>query len=679
MINIIFKYILFNIFIYLIPYSASADIYNKFFKEDMVKVSLISSITNIEKKEIFYVGLKFNLEPDWKIYWRQPGDSGMAPEIDFSKSKNLESFRILWPFPNKEYESVDLLTNVYKRNVILPIEINIVDNKKSLELIGILNFQVCKEICIPLKANLRLNIDPGISNYTNYYYEILKEVSNVPVLYSRAGIKNIDISKIGSNKLIINIKSLVNFPEGNFDIFMESSKDYYKIDKIIVTKNHKKEITAEISTKNNINNIKNLALTFVKGDISFYSYSSINEHKNNLFIILLLSLVGGFILNFMPCVLPVLTLKISRILNSQGKNNTETRFNFMYSSFGIIFSFLLLALMTIILKHIGSEVGWGIQFQQPVFIGFLIIVLIVFASNLFNFFEINLPNNLNNIVNKFVANKRYFISFFEGAFATLLATPCSAPFLGTAVGFSIAANNLTIIFVFTFLGIGMSLPYVLVWFFPKIINFFPKPGNWINYLRFVLGIGLILTAVWLITILVSLITWQYTAIFIFIMFLFFLLFKFNITYFKYFITTFSLLVFFILGNIFYKTLSLYLNSESNSITWQIFDEGNLNKMINNNENVFVDITADWCVTCKVNQALVFNSDRFSQIIKKYNIILMRGDWTKPNKNISTFMQKLDRYGIPFNAMYNIKNPQGLLFSELLTIQEIEKKLLKNAY
>ena len=157
------------------------------------------------------------------------------------------------------------------------------------------------------------------------------------------------------------------------------------------------------------------------------------------------------------------------------------------------------------------------------------------------------------------------------------------------------------------------------------------------------------------------------------------MFKFNISYFKYFITTFSLLVFFILGNIFYKTLSLYINSESNSITWQIFDESNLNKMINNNENIFVDITADWCVTCKVNQALVFNSDRFSQIIKKYNIILMRGDWTKPNKNISTFMQKLDRYGIPFNAMYNIKNPQGLLFSELLTIQEIEKKLLKNAY
>ena len=680
MINIICKYIfLINIFVYLIPYSTSADTFTNTFKEDMVVVSLVPSITNIEKNESFYIGLKFNLKPDWKIYWRHPGDSGMAPEIDFSESENLENFQILWPYPSKEYESANLLTNIYKRNIILPIEIDIIDYTRPLVLKGILNFQVCKEICIPLRANLKLEINPGISNYTSYYYDILKEVSNVPALYSRVGIKNIDVSKTRNNKLIINIKSLVNFPEGGFDIFMESSKDFYKIKNIIVTKSFKNEIRAEALVEKDISNIKNLNLIFVKGDMSFYTYLFINDSKINLLMILLLSLIGGFILNFMPCVLPVLALKISRILNNKSKNNTEMKFNFMYTSFGIISSFLFLALMTIILKYIGAEVGWGIQFQQPIFVGFLIFILIIFAANLFNIFEINLPSNLNNLINKFISNKKYSVSFFEGSFATLLATPCSAPFLGTAVGFALTSNALIIILVFIFLGIGMSLPYIFVCFYPKIINFFPKPGNWINYLRYVLGIGLTLTAVWLITILTSLITWQYSAMFIFTMFILFLIFKLNISHLKYFILTFSLLFLFVLLNIFDKNAYFLSNNENNSISWQVFDENNLYKMVSSNKNVFVDITADWCVTCKVNEVLVFNNNEFSQIVKNYDLILMRGDWTKPNKDIMLFMQKLERYGIPFNAIYNYKNPQGILFSELLTIKDIEKKLLNNAY
>ena len=163
------------------------------------------------------------------------------------------------------------------------------------------------------------------------------------------------------------------------------------------------------------------------------------------------------------------------------------------------------------------------------------------------------------------------------------------------------------------------------------------------------------------------------------MFILFLAFKLNISHLRYFIFTSSLLFIFVLLNTFDKSSDFLFNNQNNSISWQVFDENNLYEMVASNKNVFVDITADWCITCKVNEALVFNNDKFSRIVKNYDLTLMRGDWTKPNKDIMLFMRKLDRYGIPFNAIYNNKNPEGILFSELLTIQDIEKKLVNDAY
>ena len=218
----------------------------------------------------------------------------------------------------------------------------------------------------------------------------------------------------------------------------------------------------------------------------------------------------------------------------------------------------------------------------------------------------------------------------------------------------------------------MSLPYLLVSCFPSIINYFPRPGNWINYLRFMLAIGLFLTALWLLTILVTLIGIKYSAIFLFIILISLLIFNINISYRKFLVIFLSVFITFFLSS-FISNNNLF-KSGKNELAWENFDQNKIKILVEQNRSIFVDITADWCITCKVNKLLVLDDKKFSDIVKKYNLILMRGDLTKPNKDIMLYMKKFDRYGIPFNAIYSVDNSTGILLSELLTIKEIQDNL-----
>lgn len=667
-------YILYFVFVYLYINSSVAQEYN-IFKMDMVEVNYISSINNINSKKDFHIGLKFNLQPDWKIYWRQPGDSGMPPEINYSKSKNLNKFELEWPYPVKEYESLDLLTNVYKNEVILPIKISIQEVGKALELNTELNFQVCKDICIPLQTNLFLNINSGKSEFTNDLYVIEKAISKIPVIYQRAGIKNIKISSLKPKSLLLHIESNIKLSNDNLVVFLENNKEYIKISDIRIRSEDSYRVVAELFFDKIITDINTFQITIVKGDLVAYadSIKLDTEVSGSILIILFLAFLGGFILNFMPCVLPVLTLKITHILNHNYTNKFDVRLNFLLTTLGIVFSFICLALMAIIVKYFGGEVGWGIQFQQPIFIFFLILILIVFSLNLFNFIEISLPSKLSSYINNYVQDKKYGKAFFEGAFATLLATPCSAPFLGTAVSFALASNAYIILAVFLFLGLGMALPYILFIIFPSLVKLLPKPGKWMTHLKYVLASGLILTAIWLAYVCALIIGMYLFIIFSICLILFILLSLciFNKKYihrYKYF------LVLLIICNIFliydYMHIDSYNYDYTASNDWVDYDNESLINYIKNGDTVFIDITAEWCITCKINKLLVMNSNEFRKFVARYNIILMRGDWTKPNIQITQFLQKANRYGIPFNAIYGKNFPKGIVFPEILNLDDI---------
>ena len=648
------------------------------FEIDMVDVSLISTLTKLDKDN-FYVGLEFNLKPGWKIYWRQPGDSGQPPKLDFTNSKNLKSYELQWPYPTKELEGANILTNVYKNNVIIPIKISVIDIRKTLYLNATLSFQVCKDICIPLETNLFLKLYSGVSEYTDRIHNFELALSKVPVEYQKAGIKNILINKQSKKSLIINIESVIKFPAEPLEIFLENDSNYIKILNISVLENINNNIKAKITLEDDIDRYENLDIIFVKGNLVATAEDiNINDASyDSIIFILLMAFLGGFILNFMPCVLPVLTLKLSRVISNQDSNHSSIRINFFLTSLGIIFSFVSLAFLTIFLKKVTGEIGWGIQFQQPIFLFFLIFVLIIFSLNLFNLLEINLPGKLSSNINNYINNKKYGVAFFEGAFATLLATPCSAPFLGSAISIALSSSFYMTLGIFIVLGFGMAFPYILFIIFPSLVSILPKPGKWMVHLKYILGFGVMLTAVWLSYVCIILVGLKIFSLVILMLTIFILLFTKKVIKNKY---GFVLIVLLLLS-VFFTYKSKILDNYSfskNSSEWVSYNSDLLIDYINAGNTVFIDITADWCVTCKVNKLLVLNSREFKDIAKNNKLILMRGDWTKPDNQITQFLQKANRYGIPFNALYNIEHPEGIIFSELLTITAI-KDAIQNLY
>ena len=648
------------------------------FEIDMVDVSLISTLTKLDKDN-FYVGLEFNLKPGWKIYWRQPGDSGQPPKLDFTNSKNLKSYELQWPYPTKELEGANILTNVYKNNVIIPIKISVIDISKTLYLNATLSFQVCKDICIPLETNLFLKLYSGVSEYTDRIHNFELALSKVPVEYQKAGIKNILINKQSKKSLIINIESVIKFPAEPLEIFLENDSNYIKILNISVLENINNNIKAKIILEDDIDRYENLDIILVKGNLVATAEDiNINDATyDSIIFILLMAFLGGFILNFMPCVLPVLTLKLSRVISNQDGNHSSIRINFFLTSLGIIFSFVSLAFLTIFLKKVTGEIGWGIQFQQPIFLFFLIFVLIIFSLNLFNLLEINLPGKLSSNINNYINNKKYGVAFFEGAFATLLATPCSAPFLGSAISIALSSSFYMTLGIFIVLGFGMAFPYILFIIFPSLVSILPKPGKWMVHLKYILGFGVMLTAVWLSYVCIIVVGLKIFSLVILMLTIFILLFTKKVIKNKY---GFVLIVLLLLS-VFFTYKSKILDNYSfskNSSEWVSYNSDLLIDYINAGNTVFIDITADWCVTCKVNKLLVLNSREFKDIAKNNKLILMRGDWTKPDNQITQFLQKANRYGIPFNAIYNIEHPEGIIFSELLTITAI-KDAIQNLY
>jgi len=543
-----------------------------------------------------------------------------------------------------------------------------------------LSFQVCKDICIPIETNLFLKLYPGEAELTDKFHNIELALSKVPVEYKKTGIKNILINKHSKNALIINIENAINFPSGPLEVFLENGEHYIKILKINILENFNNNIKAKLVLEDAVDNYKKINVTLVKGNLVASAYS-INIKKSNfdsILVILVMAFIGGFILNFMPCVLPVLTLKLSRILSNKYKDHSSIRFNFLLTTLGIVFSFICLAFITIGLKNITGEIGWGIQFQQPLFLFFLIFILIIFSLNLFNFLEINLPSNLSSNIHNYIKNKKHGIAFFEGAFATLLATPCSAPFLGSAVSFALSSSFFITLSIFIVLGIGMSFPYILFIAFPSLVRFLPKPGTWMVYLKYFLGFGVMLTAVWLGYVCIMIVGLRIFTVFILSIIILLLMFNKTINKNKYGFLLIALLIITVFFTYTSKVLDKYSLDFSNNSEWVKYNSDSLLNYINGGSTVFIDITADWCVTCKVNKLLILNSKEFKNIAKNNNLILMRGDWTKPDNKITQFLQKSNRYGIPFNALYNIKYPEGIIFSELLTLKEI-KDSIKNMH
>ena len=412
--------------------------------------------------------------------------------------------------------------------------------------------------------------------------------------------------------------------------------------------------------------------------------SSQKASEGNLLWMLLLAMIGGFILNAMPCVLPVLSLKIFGLVKSGGQGRSQLLAGALATTAGILVSFWALAAAIALAARAGQAVGWGVQFQYPGFVAFLAVVVVLFSLNMWGLFEIPLPASLSRVTGG-AQQEGLAGHFFSGLFATLMATPCSAPFLGTAVGFALAQNTFTIFAIFSAVGLGLALPYLLIAAVPKAIDLLPRPGNWMVTFRAVMGFLLAAAAVWLFYVLVAQMTPERLA-------------SVQLALLGLALATWffgrsqpettprrlagvamlvtALLPIFLAAKA--PTVSAATVSEAGNIDWLSFDEQEALRLSEQEGRlVFVDFTADWCLTCKANERLVIETDPVIEAFDRLGVVPMKGDWTNRDDVITEFLARYGRSAVPFYILFR-PGQEPHPFGEILTRQNLLDTLADSA-
>tara|TARA_B100000700_G_scaffold84682_1_gene95332 strand:- start:2730 stop:4778 length:2049 start_codon:yes stop_codon:yes gene_type:complete len=641
------------------------------------KLRLISPYSQHSSKNIV-IGLEYQMESGWKTYWKSPGDGGFAQNISWENSSNIKNIKILWPTPIK-FEILGLTSLGYQDNVIFPLEIEIENELEDTILDLHINYLICEEVCIPGDARIFLDIPTGEKKITEKYFYIEQALSKLPKKdFSRSYLKNINANVFeGDNLSTIQLKIESEKSFFNPEIFLHTPFGLPVVQNTISYSADNKLIIAEFDFNKKLISEDSFPLEVVLIDanhnftqlLSVEMVNNISSSKIDRFIFYaLISLLAGLILNVMPCVFPILSIKLLSFFTTE---RATARISFLIVALGIVTSFLLLGLFFLILQYFNFSIAWGMQFQQPYFLIFITLIIFLFMMNMFGQFEINLPHNLSNLTFIGSSNKLFLKDFFNGFFATLMATPCSAPFVGTAITAAFTQNYITGMSIFLFMGIGMSLPYLVVALFPKLINFLPKPGKWMIYVKYFLGLMLFVTVIWLSNILLSFFNFYFLFLSIFLLLI--ITYRRKIPLFKNTITLAVLILIFFSSSI---QLFHQKSLSGNEKDWVNFFTVDIDQLIEQDKIIFLDITADWCATCQFNKINVLNSNTMIKEFKDNNVTLIRADWTRPNEKINIFLEKYDRFGIPFNAFFSKKFPEGILLSELLSEKELVEAINK---
>ena len=647
---------------------------------DSSKVRLISPYSQNNNKELL-IGLEYEMDPGWKTYWKSPGDGGFAQNISWENSSNINNLEVLWPTPEK-FQILGLTSLGYENKVIFPLKLEINDESQNTFVNLQVNFLICKDICIPGDARVFLEIPSGNKELTDNFFIMERSLSFLPEHnFDSSYINNVNASIYKDNdNSLIKIIAETDKSFFNTNIFLHTPFGLPVVKNSLVYSSNNKLITAEFKYAKNLISKEQFPIEIIVQDenhnfinildVQVKNISPSVKANNNYIYFFLISLLAGLILNVMPCVFPILSIKLMSVFSSEKKN---ARVSFFTTAFGIIFSFILLGLVFLFLQYFKFSISWGMQFQQPYFLIFITLVIFLFMMNMFNQFEINLPSRVSNF--SFLNNNNLYLKdFFNGFFATLMATPCSAPFVGTAITAAFTQNYLIGINIFLFMGIGMSSPYLLVATFPKLVNFLPKPGKWMIYVKYFLGLLLLATVIWLSNILLNFFSLSFLILSL-ILFLI-LTYRKKILYFKNFIT-----ILILLGIFYLPSVKILQNNPALKYDdrWLNFFEVDISQLVNKDEVIFLDITADWCATCQFNKVNVINSNKIIKLFEENNILLIRADWTRPNKMVNVFLEKYERFGIPFNAFFSKNYPDGVLLSELLSEKEILEAINKIKY
>jgi suppressor for copper-sensitivity B len=661
-----------------LPAAASGLSSNWVGDPSFVEARLISAVT--ARGDLYHLplGLEFRLAPKWKIYWRTPGEAGLSPTIDLLADGVPVESRIKWPVP-KRFNAFGFDNYGYDNTVILPLDVSGFVAGGPLQLSGQIDALVCADICVPLSGAVEMTIPAGPASPSIYARAIAQAAALVP---RQGGNKSLVPDHVWQVADALYMRFAAPFPID--DIFIEGIEGVaFKRPRLDGTH---AIIAIEAMSVPDLAG-RDITATIVAGNAFIEQRSTIHAVAPELsaskpgWMMFVLALLGGLILNLMPCVLPVLAIKIGSVLDAAGQQKSLIRVRFLSAAAGIVTSFVILAAVLATMRLAGAQIGWGVQFQSPVFLSVMLLLIGLFVLAMLDRLILPVPGFALRwtAAPRATASLRRMLlgDFLTGMLATILATPCSAPFVGVAVGFALTGSITALFGIFIALGIGLAAPWLVIMLVPGLISSLPRPGPWMKWLKRGLALLLVGTALWLASVLFVIAGPIMSGVVLvgIIMIVSGLAGQGRI-WARPVATAGAAIVFWLsvhppaIFNVSQGTTATVEVINDMGSLWRTWQPGMVGPLVDAGQTVFVDVTAAWCITCQANKSLVIEQAPvfpfIRDLVESGKLVLLRADWTRPSDDIAAFLASNERYGIPFNIVYGPNATNGIQLGEILT-------------
>ena len=618
------------------------------------KASLITNLQD-SQQESFYIGVRLEMQEGWHTYWENPGDSGSPFDATWEVAEGVIVENVEWPTPIT-IPYPPLMTFGYEGDVVFPFKVfRAIDSDLSSITVDF-NFLICADICIPEKASLTLDLSSAIPNFL-----VDEAIKNLPTDFVQTQ------SVVEGDNLKITFNSSQPINSAYFFPRQDNLFAYAPTQKLISLGDNAYEIAIPVLS-NEVDSFS--GILSINGEGFQIKEKFKSSSSMSLWQAILFALIGGLILNLMPCVFPVISLKVLSFVSMGGDDNRKIRNHALSFVGGVMSTFLSIATALIIIRSSGSMIGWGYQLQSPVVVG--ILTLIMLGIGLILLTNINFAAGLTTLGSSVQSRNDYSGSFFTGVLAVVVASPCTAPFMGAAIGYALLQPSFATLPIFLALGLGFAGPYLLLALKPDWISALPKPGAWMETLKQFFAFPMIATALWLMWVFMV----QTSGDALILLLLLGLILGIAI----WMIATFKgrwkwigMLATILAAAQIFNNLPENTNglvADSSAEQWSLAIESDLQAQ---DRAYLINFTAAWCITCQTNEKTAFARDKVKEYLSDQNITYVKADWTNRNEEIAIGLARYERTGIP---LYIFWKP-GMLESKILPAVLTEDLLIKS--
>ena len=606
------------------------------------------------------IGIRMDMQKNWHTYWKNPGDSGGPINVNWSHNDNISISELYWPTPSLiPYEP--LMTYGYKNFVIFPFEIINSNNKNSF-IEASIDFLICDDVCVPEKAFIKTNLQDIKTDSSLHDWFLKVPAQTLPV---KASLEKDFINIRFSSPF--NVTSAIFFVD-NQDIVEHASDQILSKEENNYLLKVKKIVDVEpFANLSGVISINNNESFIIDAEIDGAPQNSLNI---SFIQALIFAFIGGLILNLMPCVFPIISLKVLSFVSMSNQSPAKIRAHALSFCTGVMISFLMIGLAMILLKQAGLFLGWGFQLQSPLVVGLLSLLMFIIGLVLLS--DINIGSSLTRL-GGLGSSDNLIGSFSTGILAVIVASPCTAPFMGAALGYALIQPSGVTLPIFSALGLGFAFPYFILSASPSLINYLPKPGNWMVTLKEFFAFPMFATSIWLIWVF-SFQTSSNEVIFLLITILLISLLiwiasKINKPNYRMIIFIFAIFIIFFQ----FKDIPSQKIQSPNAMKLESFNYVEWNENIENeyqskNQAYLINFTAAWCITCQTNDKIALSRPNIKEYIYENNIEYVVADWTNKNDEILKTLESYNRNGVPLYIFWKPGMKKSKILPAILTEQ-----------